>query len=103
MLIKKNDASGASNMSETALKGVIHGRTIELDADAGLADGERVEVIVRRVPERREPGIGFLRTEGALDDERLGPDDPVWDEWDAIMLEVHRARKIERRHSSDEE
>jgi hypothetical protein len=35
-----------------------------------------------------KPGDGLLRTEGALADDL---------EWDAIMDEIHRARKLERR------
>ena len=29
------------------LRGVVHGRTIELEAEPGIEDGRRVEVIVR--------------------------------------------------------
>jgi hypothetical protein len=45
---------------------------------------------VRPIPTSsvRQPGEGFLRTEGALADDT---------EWDGIMEEIYRARKIERR------
>ena len=71
--------------------GKIRGKTIELAEDLGLAEGLEVEVSVRAVP-ARQPGEGLLRTEGAL------ADDP---HWDAIMAEVHRARKLERRLPSE--
>jgi len=72
------------------IHGTVHGRTIVLAEDLGLADGQEVEVSVRAVPASptRRPGEGFVRTEGAL------ADDP---HWDAIMAEVQRARKLERR------
>ena len=76
-------------MSHKVLRGVFHGNVIELEDDAGISDGERVEVVVRRiVPQGRQPGEGFLRTEGALADDS---------EWDAIMDEIQRSRKQERR------
>jgi hypothetical protein len=68
--------------------GKVHGRTIELDQDLGVPDGQEVEVQVRVLPPTRKWGEGILRTSGAL------ADDPYWD---AIMEEVHRGRKLERR------
>jgi hypothetical protein len=60
-------------MSRT-MHGKIHGRTIELDEDPGVADGQEVEVQVRALFKTgRKPGEGFLRTEGAL------ADDTEWD------------------------
>ncbi len=70
------------------LHGRVHGRTIELDEDVGVADGQEVEVEVKIIEPARTWGEGILRTAGAL------ADDPYWD---AIMEEIHRARKIERR------
>ena len=75
-------------MSKT-LHGKIHGKTIELDEDPGVAEGQEVEVQMKVVPKpTQKTGEGLLRTEGAL------PDDT---EWDAIMDEIHNARKVERR------
>ena len=68
--------------------GKVHGKTIELDEDLGVADGQEVEVQVRVIPPPGKWGGGILRTAGAL------ADDP---HWDAIMEEVHQARKTERR------
>ncbi|TVS13957.1 MAG: hypothetical protein EA424_20780 [Planctomycetaceae bacterium] len=71
------------------LHGRIRGRTIELDEDLEASDGQEVIVQVKIVPApSRKAGEGLLRTEGALADDT---------EWDAIMEEIHRARKLERR------
>lgn len=72
------------------LHGKVHGRTIELAEDAGLAEGQEVEVSIRTMSTgaARNPGDGLLRTEGAL------ADDPFWD---AIMEEIHRERKNDPR------
>jgi len=57
-----------------------------LEEDLGLAEGQVVELTIRTVvlPTSRQPGEGFLRTEGALED------DP---HWDAIMAEIYQERK----------
>ncbi len=69
--------------------GRIRGRTIELEEDPGIADGQKVSVQVKILPApSRRTGDGFLRTAGALADDT---------EWDAIMDEIYRARKLERR------
>ena len=71
------------------LHGKVHGKIIELDEDLGVAEGQEVEVQVKVIlKSTRKPGEGFLRTEGALADD---------EEWDAIMEEIHKARKVERR------
>ena len=67
------------------LHGKVHGRTIQLDEDPGVAEGQEVEVQVRvLLKSSRVPGEGFLRTEGVLVDDN---------EWDDIMQEIHEARK----------
>ena len=74
------------------IHGKVHGRTIELDEDLGVAEGQEVEIQVRVISKvARTPGEGFLRTEGALADDT---------EWDSIMEEIHQARKLERRPQS---
>jgi hypothetical protein len=72
------------------VQGTIHGQTIALEEDLGLAEGQVVELTIRTIapPTGRQPGEGFLRTEGAL------ADDPYWD---AIMEEVYQERKNESR------
>jgi hypothetical protein len=71
------------------LHGKVHGRTIELDEDPGVAEGQEVEVQVKLIAKSsRKPGEGFLRTEGAL------ADDPYWD---AIMEDIYQERKKDTR------
>jgi hypothetical protein len=74
------------------VSGTVHGNTIELDQDLGIADGQAVEVQVKLVPLKGEWGEGILRTAGAL------ANDP---EWDAAMEEIYEARKKDRRPISD--
>ena len=74
--------------------GKVHGKTIELDQDLGIADGQEVEVQIKVLPPATTWGEGILRTAGAL------ADDPYWD---AIMEEVHRGRKLERRQQVGDE
>lgn len=76
------------------IHGKIHGKTIELDEDLGVAEGQEVEVQVRIVPPARKWGEGILRTAGSL------ADDP---EWDTIMEQIYQDRKVERHHQVDEE
>ncbi len=76
------------------IQGKVRGRTIELNEDLGLAEGQQVEVQVKVLQETRPWGEGLKRCAGAL------ADDP---EWDAIMDEVHQARKLERRPLPEEE
>lgn len=71
------------------LHGKVHGRTIQLDEDPGVAEGQEVEVQVKVIARPTEKsGEGFRRTEGALADDT---------EWDGIMEEIYNARKLERR------
>ncbi len=70
------------------MHGKVYGRTIELDEDIGVAEGQKVEIQVRVIPTAEAAGEGLLRTEGALADD---------EEWDAIMAEIHQGRKLERR------
>lgn len=70
------------------LHGKVHGRMIELTEDAGLAEGQEVEVQLRVAPTAQPWGEGLRRCAGAL------ANDP---EWDDIMEEIHQARKQERR------
>jgi len=66
------------------IHGKIHGKTIELDEDLGVAEGQEVEVQVTIVQPARKWGDGILRTAGAL------ADDP---EWDAIMAQTWQERR----------
>ncbi len=62
----------------------IHGKTIELDEDLGVAEGLEVEVQVTIARPARKWGDGILRTAGALADDT---------EWDSTMEQIHRQRK----------
>ena len=70
-------------MSKT-IHGKVHGRTIELDEDLGVAEGQEVEVRVTIVQPVRKWGEGILRSAGALADDT---------EWDSIMEQIHQGRK----------
>lgn len=69
-------------MSKTT-PGVIHGKTIVLDAEPGLADGQRVDVTVRPTidPEERRRRLDALA--GALADRP----DSDWEVLDALVAE----------------
>jgi hypothetical protein len=73
--------------------GKISGRTIELNEDLGLAPGAEVEVQVKILDVSLNWGEGLRRCAGAL------ADDP---EWDTIMAEIHRGRKLERRSLAED-
>ena len=68
--------------------GKVRGKTIELEQELGVPEGQEVEVQITTLHGQTKGGGGISRTAGAL------ADDP---HWDAIMEEVHRARKVERR------
>jgi hypothetical protein len=70
------------------LHGRVRGKTIELDEDLGVAEGQEVEVTLKIVEPNTKWGDGILRTAGAL------ADDPYWDE---IMERIHQERKLEPR------
>ena len=78
--------------------GVIHGKTIELEQDPGLQDGQRVQVVVRAKrlpgpPPGWRPG-GTETAAGMLAD--------VWtEEDDTILEEIYRERQRDRRREVD--
>jgi hypothetical protein len=81
-------------MTNKVLRGTVHGNIIELEDDAGISDGEQVEIIVRRVtPHGGQLGEGLLRTQGALANDS---------EWDSIMEKIQQSRKQERRHQLED-
>lgn len=71
------------------LRGVVHGRTIELEGEHGIEDGRRVEVIVRSKPlPGPPPGWRPGSTETAA-----GMMAEHWtDEDDRILEEIERDR-----------
>lgn len=74
------------------LRGIIHGRTVELQSDPGLPDGQEVDVQIQLSAAKGEPKRGWQRIEGIL------ADDP---EWDQVMDDIHEQRKLERRPQLD--
>ncbi len=67
-----------------AIHGRIHGKTIELDEDLGIADGQEVEVIVKPVKPKRPWGEGIKRSAG------IAADDPEFDE---VFEQIAQDRK----------
>jgi len=65
--------------------GKVHGKTIEIDEDLGVPDGQEVELQVKVVPASRR-GEGLRRCAGALAKEWTSEDD-------RILEEIHRDRK----------
>jgi hypothetical protein len=70
------------------MHGKIHGRTIELDEDAGASEGQEVEVQVTFLQQSAEWGEGIRRSAGGWAD---------FPEMDTIMEDIYQARKLERR------
>jgi hypothetical protein len=61
--------------AQTALKGVVHGKTIELEQEPALQDGQSVVVTLQPVDEKRlPPGEGIRRSSGAWADDPEGLD-----------------------------
>jgi hypothetical protein len=76
----------------TALKGVIHGRTIELEQEPGLPDGQAVNVTVEPVPSPKPkfpPGEGLRRSAGTWADDLQG--------LEGFLKWNRQQRKIDRR------
>ncbi|HEY2882241.1 MAG TPA: hypothetical protein VGJ15_07395 [Pirellulales bacterium] len=68
------------------LLGVIHGKTIELDSDPGLIDGEEVVVVVQPAQKKEKPGEGIRASAGSFAD---------WPEADKYLEEILMERKRE--------
>jgi hypothetical protein len=72
------------------VQGIVHGKTIELIQDLGMADGQKVEVVVKTISSKEQWGEGLRRCAGALANE--------WsDEDDRILEEIYQDRKRETR------
>ncbi len=74
--------------STTALRGVVHGKIIELDEEVGLPDGQAVTVSVQPVGRRLPPGEGIRRSAGAWADDA--------EELDKYLEWNRQQRKISR-------
>lgn len=76
----------------TMLKGVVHGKTIELEEEPGLPDGQEVTVVVRPTapaPQKLPPGEGIRRSAGAWADDAV--------ELDKYLEWSRQQRKLGRR------
>jgi hypothetical protein len=79
------------------LRGVVHGRTIELEAEPGIEDGRTIEVIVRS---KSLPGPppgwrpGGTETAAGMMAEHWTEED------DRILEEIERARHQPKSHST---
>jgi hypothetical protein len=76
------------------LHGKIHGRTIELDEDPGVAEGQAVEVQVKVIPPLQKWGDGIRRSAGGWAN---------YPEIDAIMKKIQDERKLKRPAQMDSE
>ncbi len=70
--------------------GIVHGKTIELAEDLGVAEGQEVEVQVKILQPTRTWGDGLRRCAGALADEWTEEDD-------RILSEIYQDRKRDTR------
>jgi hypothetical protein len=75
------------------IQGVIHGKTIDLDQDPGIAEGQRVDVKVRVSSTARPWGEGILRSAG------IAAEVPGFDE---AFEQVQRDRELATMRNVDE-
>jgi hypothetical protein len=75
------------------VQGVIHGRTIELDQDPGIAEGQRVDVQVRVSSSGPVWGEGIRRSAG------IAADVPGFDE---AFEQIQRDRELATSRDIDE-
>ena len=74
--------------SDESLRGVVHGKVIQLETEIGLPDGQEVTVSVRPLPAKQNAsGEGLRRSAGAWSD------DP--DGLDAYLEDNRRARQLD--------
>jgi hypothetical protein len=73
----------------TVLTGVIHGKTIHLEEDPSLPDGQRVTVVLRPNSEQLAPGEGVRQSFGGWADDA--------DELDKFLEWNRQQRKLSRR------
>lgn len=72
------------------LNGIIHGRTIELQQESGLPDGQKVLVTLQALPDagKLPPGEGLRRAFGACADEAEDLDKFL--EWNRQQRKINR-------------
>lgn len=76
----------------TILRGTIHGKTIELEADSGLPDGQQVTVTLEPAPQQQAVGESPLealkRAAGSWSDDPEGLDRFL--EWNRQQRKINR-------------
>jgi len=77
------------------IHGRVHGKTIVLEEDTGMPEGQEVEVTLKRVPAKEAWGEGLQRCAGALADEWTEEDD-------CILAEIHQSRQQDSRRELPE-
>jgi hypothetical protein len=91
--LRKVAQPGNLTMTSTpaVLKGVVHGKSIELEQEPGFPDGQAVSVVVQplEATQRLPPGEGIRRSAGSWGDDAEGLDEYL--AWN------RRQRKISRR------
>ncbi len=75
---------------QKTLCGVVYGKTIELEKDLGIPDGQKVEVTIKNISANHVWGEGLRRCAGALASDWSSEDD-------RILEEIYRDRKRETR------
>jgi hypothetical protein len=76
-------------MAGSTFKGIIRGKTIELEAESGLPEGQAVTVTLHPASESLPPGEGLRRSFGAWAAEAT--------ELDQFLEQIRQQRKIMRR------
>lgn len=76
------------------LHGKVHGRTIELHEDPGVAEGQEVEIQMKVVPPPQKWGDGIRRSAGGW---------APYPEIDAVMEKIQKERNLERRPQIEDE
>jgi hypothetical protein len=77
------------------MHGKVNGRTIELNEDPGVAEGQQVEIIIKTLPTKKPWGEGLRRCAGAMAGEWTEEDD-------RILEEIHQDRKRDTRKEISE-
>lgn len=68
------------------LRGVIHGKTIELTTESGLPEGQEVTVTVEPIVPKLPPGEGLRQSAGSWSDDPDGLD--AYLEWNRQQRKI---------------
>lgn len=75
---------------QTVLEGIVHGKTIELEHESGLPDGQKVTISIQPSPSVKPlaPGEGIRRSAGAWADDPEGLENYL--EWNRQQRKIAR-------------